>query len=439
MRKVTGENLPYRADIFSLSGYGLEAANQQPRQAEASVTLAGTTYQACTFWNSSGKLVVGKRTLDAAWTLYTYDGSGGLANITITGGDNHFASTIGIDPDGFIHVSYDHHSSALNYRKSDAAITTWTGALTVPLVMVGTNEGAVTYPTFFNDPAGILYFIFRDESSNNSDWYLYKYAHGTTTWAAATGTSTAGVFLHGTYLPGTDRPYLGLPVFDDDFGSGGFLHFSFKWRASTNGNSDVSYVKWDGSTFKQADGGSQSVPVTHANCEIVDAITDDEGLTAFPDVYSDSGGYPHIVYAKTGGDTYRHLYHTYYNGASWSSPQQLTTTLNPPGIGDNSTTFLGLIPAIVIERATNTVYIIYSEPLESGGITLLKSSDFTTWTKNVVYPFSVGWYNPKYDAVEFERSGNLYLSIEEYHNTITGGTITSFPIYLWKVDPSAIW
>jgi hypothetical protein len=68
---------------------------------------------------------------------------------------------------------------------------------------------------------------------------------------------------------------------------------------------------------------------------------------------------------------------------------------------------------------------------------LLKSTDFTTWTRKVVYPYNVGWWSPKFDYVEFERSGNLYIPIEEYYGSLLSSLQTANHIYIWKVDPGA--
>lgn len=440
MRKSpTACNLPARASLVSTLGYGTVVCNSQHYRwgALASVTISGTTYQAICFWNSSGKLVVGKRVLDGAWTLYTYDGSGGLANIAITAGDNHNVASLGIDPDGYIHVCYDMHAVALKYAKSNAAINAWTGALTTGLSMVGTNETSVTYPTFINDPAGNLYFLFRDGSAGNGDLYFYKYTHGTTTWAAAAGTGAGGKLIDGKGETPDRSPYWVCPCFDADFGSGGFLHFSFHWRVtgdSSGANRDLCYMKWDGTNWKKADGSAQTVPLTSANCEVVDSTGGENlGLTGGWSMYSDASGNPHIAYPKTHTDTYRHIFHAYHNGVSWAV-LQLTSTNDPsPSLGDNSAFDFGFTPLLVVDRASDVVYVFYRDLFKSTGLLLLRSDNFTDWSEKVIYPYDIGWCNVKFDPVEFERSGNLYLSIEEYKGALLAGNQTAFPLYVWKV------
>jgi hypothetical protein len=429
MKSVSASNYPARADLLTANGYTGNRNNSNTIRWNAitSVDLGGTIYQACVYWDGEGDLIIATRVLDGSWTAYD-------TGVNITGDDNHDVCSIGIDPNGFIHCVYDLHAEALKYAKSNAAIDTWTGILTTGLSMLGTNETSATYPTFLNDPAGNLYFIFRDGTSGNGDLYLYKYTHGTTTWAAAAGT-TAGKVINGK--TSSVNPYWEHPCFDSDFGSGGYLHLSWHWRSEASGpgeNHDRCYVKWDGTNWVKADGSSQTIPITEANAEVVDDVAPNVGMTSFNSLYSDSAGNPHIVYPKT--NTNRYIYHAYHNGTNWTV-SQITNTLNL-SLGDNSTYDIGLTPAIAIDRDNNTVYVIYRDLFESAGAWVLKSTNFTTWTKTRIYPYSVGWWSPKFDYVEFERSGNLYIPIEEYFGPILAGSQSTFPIYVWKVDPS-IW
>lgn len=434
-------NFPDKASVVSANGYADLYVNAQSRwNAVTSVNISSTIYQASAYWNSSDQLVIATRVLDGSWTEYAQ------AGITIAGDDNHDYVSIGIDPDGFIHVCYSMHSDALLYRKSDSAINSWTGTLTTTLSMVGTNESAVTYPTFINDPSGNLYFLFRDGINTNGDLFFYAYTHSTTTWAAATGTGTGGKLVDGKNESPTRGVYWEHPSFDSDFGSGGFMHLAFRWRVAGSTEPTVGggacrnmlYVKWDGTSFYQADDTAQTVPITSANGEVADDTSGDNvGLRRQMATFSDSNGNPHIVYPKEHTDGFLHLFHAYHNGTSWSISQ--ITYENTPA-PDNTTGNVGLIPDIAIDRSTDTIYVIYFNPLDGGGIMLLKSTDFTNWTKKKVYPYYLGWWQPCYDYVEFERSGILYIQINEYVGYLFQSlpAQTSFPVALWKVDPS-IW
>jgi len=58
------------------------------------------------------------------------------------------------------------------------------------------------------------------------------------------------------------------------------------------------------------------------------------------------------------------------------------------------------------------------------------AGDYTTWTRAVIYPESIGWYAPKYDYAEWERDGIAYIPVEYWK-----ADESSLPIYLLKWTP----
>jgi hypothetical protein len=406
--------------------------------AVTSVTVSATQYQAVGYWDSGDYLVIATRVLDGAWTYYRYDGSGGLSTITTNGDDHHDQVCIGFDPDGFLHIAYGMHGNALNYAKSNAAINTWTGAVTTGLSMVGTNESAVTYPWFLNDPAGILYFMFRDGTANAGDTYFYKYTHGTTSWAAAAGTGSGGLLIQGNTGSPTRGPYHDHAYFDSDFTTTGFMHLTWTWhRNGDTGNSDLCYVKWDGTNWKQADGTAQTVAITSANCETVESVAA-SAARSFPNcVVSDSSGNPISVYAKLGGDGYRHMYRAYHDGTSWDI-LQLTSSHQPVIIAAN-VSHHSLKCQAVIDRSDDTVFVFYVDDRDEPGVLLMKSDagDYNIWSKGVLYANEVGATVPKIDFWEWERSQTAYLIIDAWiHDDGLTGTQTKLPIRIMKYSPA---
>jgi hypothetical protein len=427
--------LEHSIDIVSPDGWAGGHANQNSYrwQSLTSIRLSTKVYQALCYWNSDGYLVIGKRVLDGEWTLYTYDGMKGRPLINVGTIDNHDTCVIGIDNQGYIHVSYGMHVSALNYRKSNLPISTWTGTLTDNLTMLGTNESSVTYPSFFND-ATYLYFAFRNGVSGDGDLFIYRYNHNSATWSGITGTMD-GLVIDGKNSSPDQNPYWCLPVFDDDFGSGGFMHLAWVWRETTDSTTthDYSYVRWDGSTFTKSSGDAQTIPITLANSEIFDPIPVNNGLLAFNGIYSDSNRHPHVVYPKLGADGYEHLYHAWHNGANWVI-QQLSTTPRPLEDANAGSTYLE--PIVAIDRVTNVAYVFYSDNFDAEGIILLQSAanDFTTWTKLIIYPRDVGWTSPQIDWAEWGRETIFNFLICPWDETWTSSRDTQ-PIFVYKWDP----
>lgn len=348
-----------------------------------SLDIGGTIWQVGTFWNPSLKLVVATRSGSGAWALSTCDGAGGRPDITRSENDNHNNGNCALDSDGIIHLAYDHHNVALNYRRSVNAIATFDGTFTVELSMVGTNETAVAYPTFFRDPLGTLYFMFRNGAggSGDADAFIYVYNTGSETWAGLGGL-TAGKLIDGVNSTPDESPYWhGPPEFTSNWdGAGtGFMYVAWAWRDTGDAQTmhDISLVRWNGTTgWTKIGGSSQTVPITHENADIVDPFAQNLDLTSFNSMVLDSSNRPHLFH--TGDDSAdsdrSKLWHTWYDGATW----QLDIIA-----GDASTNFGLNGPDAVIDD-DDTIRVIVCHPTGVGngvGIYAYVSdgSDWDTW------------------------------------------------------------
>ena len=418
-------------DTVANDGRVAEFENQQPYRKEAltQVNLSGTVYEAITYWNNNGNLVIGKREQGGAWTLYTMDGTGGRPTISLSGAaDNHDTAVIGLDPNGFIHVAYDHHVDALNYRTSDAAIDTWTGGMTAEKSMLGTNEAGVTYPTFFNDPIGTLYFMFRDGSAGNGDLFFYEYDESGTSWSAATGTGTGGKLIDGktdSFSPYWSQP----PAFDDDFGSGGYMHLAWVWRDGSGDNHDVAYVKWDGTSWEQADGTSQTVPIREGNDDAAVTIATTENLSAWPSIDADSSGNPHITYREDDASNLVQFYHVWHNGTSWQTPTVVTSNTE-----FDTSWVTGFLPQIAVRRSDDAVFILYFGMGDGMGIHYQMSTDYSTWSGGDILAVQTGAWHVNYNRQRWVADTTLQFAIlplpPQFPSVIS---ITAAPIRIYEV------
>jgi hypothetical protein len=373
-------------------------------QSIASRTISGVTWQVCGFWaldTATGKLAIGVRQLPwGAWTIYKYNGVGGFTDISLSADDAHNVVCVEIDADGYVHVAYDHHTSALHYRRSDAPLASWTGALTAELSMLGTNETAVTYPCFFRDPQGVLRFMFRQQNAAGSgaDYYFYQYTEGTTSWAACSGTGTAGKLIENTGSGATaifPYPFL-IPCYSSDWdGAGtGWMHLSWTPRKETGGTlgENIYHMKWNGSAWKKLDGSAQTIPANVGNAENVHTTTTSDNLLNTSYMCLDANDRPHITVIKdvTGVSQ---LHDLYWDGSAWQL-QQLTSYA-----GTSASTNWGR-PLIVNDAATNACYILFSHANNETGVMVQLASnpgDFTTWTKTTFYNAQIGMHEPTID------------------------------------------
>lgn len=351
-----------RISLISATGMGDTTNNSNyplhRRDAFTSINLSGTVWQVCCYWDNTAtpNMVVGVRNTEhGAWTLYTLDGGGSRALVQRLTVDNHNTCEIGIDSAGYLHIAYDMHAQALNYRKSTNPVTSFAGEFGAETSMLGSNELSVAYPTFFRDPLDVLYFAFRDGASSNGDLFIYKYSTGSGTWAGLGGT-TAGKVVNGKTSSPIQSPYWARPEFTPDFdGAGtGFMYVAWNWRETPDAQSshDMTVVRWDGvNTWTKTDGTSQTMPVTLANGDIASA-TVQQNLTfcSFIAMALDSNKRPHmVVTGQDVSDSNRSkLWHVYWNGSAW------TTTAIAGGAGFD----FGLNSADMVMDADDTIRMI---------------------------------------------------------------------------------
>jgi hypothetical protein len=364
--------------------------NSSSRNAMVSREVSGTTYQVIAYWNVNGKLAFGWRALpDENWLIYT-------TSITLSLADGHYFNTLGIDANGYLHISYDMHVHALKYRRSLQPIQSFDGTFTATRSMLGTNENAVSYPNFQHGPNNELYFTFRDGISGSANQYFYVYDPATDTWAALPGTSTGGLLIQGKT---TESVYLMLR--DGAVDPTGAMHIAWAWRNPVDDYNDVNYVRWTGSGFVKADGTPQTVPITPANAETVyTGSIQSAGVVVAPD----ASNRPHILYYRDVSGTTQ-AFDAYYNSTAWVDQQITSKSVDSLPLFD-----------LAFDRATNTALALMADYSEFDGVKLVQSGtgNFTTWAESSVYAVKTGMYTPMIDHLLWRDQGLLHMPIFHY-------------------------
>ncbi|HEY4337752.1 MAG TPA: BNR repeat-containing protein, partial [Puia sp.] len=131
------------------------------------------TFQYIAFYDSTGRLVLGRRKLGAAsWQLSPSQYTGDTR-------DAHRSISIIVDGKGYLHCCFDQHDSRLRYTRSTSPGSLELGP---ELPMTNANEARVTYPEFYRLPTGDLLFLYRDGASGNGNLILDRYDTKTGTW-----------------------------------------------------------------------------------------------------------------------------------------------------------------------------------------------------------------------------------------------------------------
>ena len=152
-------------------------------------------WQYAAYWDDSTQVSVARRQLpDGDWKVTSLAGckrtsteNRGKGGSTSRGfGDGHEKVAIGISPDGYIHLSFDHHLSELRYRVSKAPVADqpdkyeWDSALFGPVEnnLGGGRIVSVTYPSFSTDGKNFVLYLRLGGGSGSANSHFFIYRDG---------------------------------------------------------------------------------------------------------------------------------------------------------------------------------------------------------------------------------------------------------------------
>lgn len=188
------------------------------------------------YYNADRNTVVGQRNLDEnEFALHILppterETHGGTS--TVLGWDSHNFLTLGIDQDGFIHLSGNVHVHPLTYFRSSKPNDIST--LEQVYEMVGTEEKRTTYPHFMLTQEKKLLYHYRDGGSGNGNEVYNIYSEEDKKWSRMLDVPlTDGQGLMNAYQ--TQPKVL----------ADGWYHVYWVWRDTPDceTNHDLSYMK----------------------------------------------------------------------------------------------------------------------------------------------------------------------------------------------------
>jgi len=188
------------------------------------------------YYNSTRNLIVGQRDLkEDSFQLFTLpptsrEENGGTS--TVLNWDSHNFITLGIDKEGFIHLSGNMHGHPLTYFKSTNVHDI--SSVKQEMTMVGSEEQRCTYPHFMVTKEGELLFHYRDGGSGNGNEIYNIYSCETKKWSRMLDVPL-------TDGQGLMNAYQTQPTILKD----GWYHVYWVWRDTPDcsTNHDLSYIK----------------------------------------------------------------------------------------------------------------------------------------------------------------------------------------------------
>jgi len=229
--------------------------------------------------------------------------------------DAHNCISMGMDPAGHLHISYDHHASELRYRRSlrPGDVTAWTDEIP----MNTHRESKVTYPTFLTLPNGPLIMLYRDGQHDRGSAILKYYDHENCSW----NDEDVMLLTGATNAPWSSSPYWNHPAIDQDGG----IHLAFSWRMPLLGeelrvsNVNVDYARSPdtGRSWFSTRGLQFNMPITQINSETILAVPPGSNLINQGSMAVSPKGTPHIVFYSDDDQGIPQYQHLWRDGWTW--------------------------------------------------------------------------------------------------------------------------
>ncbi len=207
------------------------------------------------FYSAGRDLTIGVRELNSEeWDFVTLP--------TAVGWDSHNSIAMAFDDAGHLHIAANMHGVPLVYFRT--ALPGDIHSIEKVDAMTGEREARCTYPNFFRGPAGEFIFTYRDGGSGNGDQIYNIYDAVSRSWRRLLDRPlTDGEGLMNAYFRGPSR------------GPDGWFHLVWVWRDNPGceTNHDLSYARSrDLVHWEKSDGTPYDLPITLAECEIVDPV-----------------------------------------------------------------------------------------------------------------------------------------------------------------------
>lgn len=261
-------------------------------------------HQYAAFYDGDSNVIVAKRKLNSTkWAITKPGFTGNTA-------DAHNSISLAVDGRGFLHLGWNNHNTKLNYARS-AKPETPESFVRSP--MTGTKEDRVSYPEFYSERSGDLFFFYRDGASGNGDLVLNRWNARDQNWQRVQDKLIDGERQRNAY------PQIAV----DRKGS---IHVSWVWRETPDvaTNHDLCYARSDdgGKTWVKSTGEKYQLPITAATAEYIYRIPQKSELINQTSMTADEHSHPYIATYWRDADSFVPQYRVVYSdGKTWKMSQ----------------------------------------------------------------------------------------------------------------------
>lgn len=378
--------------------------------------------QYISFYAEDGHVVLGKRkTGDKKWTLHKTQYQGNIS-------DAHNVISIGVDGDGYIHVSFDHHGNQLRYARSVAPGSLEMGEL-VPM-MGGDDEKDVTYPEFYTMPDGDLIFAYRSGRSGQGNLVLNRYSVKEKKWNR----------VHDVLIDGEGKRNAYWQMYVDP---AGIMHLSWVWRETwmVETNHDLCYArsKDGGKTWERSDGTKYALPITLESAEVAWAIPQKSELINQTSMTADSKGHPYIAtYWRDTDSTVPQYRLVWHDGKEWKM-NTVGERTQPFSLAGGGTKMIPISrPRIACDG--KKAYYIFRDAERGSKVSMAYTPEIgkSGWTVSDVTDFAVDAWEPSFDTNLWNKHRKLHIYVQSAHQgdgeKVADASESSSPVYVLEID-----
>lgn len=376
-------------------GQGYAATSVNTAVFRGSSLVSDSLYQYISYYDSEGNIIVGKRSIDETdWLLNTTQYKGNVA-------DAHNVISLGIDGDGYLHMSFDHHGHPLHYTRSIAPGSLEFGPMTP---MIGDDEQDVTYPDFYTLPNGDLLFAYRSGASGRGNLVLNRYSVSNRKWTR----------VHDILIDGEGARNAYWQICTDNQGT---IHLSWVWRETwlVETNHDLCYAKSTdgGQTWTKSDGTPYELPIKASTAEIAVEIPENSELINQTSMSADALGNPYIAtYWRDWGCTVPQYRIVWHDAEGWHA-RTVGYRTEPFSLSGGGTKMIPIARPIVVCGVDGPMVVM--RDAERGSKVSVATQKNDRWTITDITEYSVNAWEPTFDRTRWNRSAELDVFVQPTH------------------------
>jgi hypothetical protein len=228
--------------------------------------------------------------------------------------DSHNYAVLSLDKEGYVHVSGNMHADPLIYFKSSKPYDV--KSIQKVSYMIGEDENRMTYPKFFYDKSGELFYSYRSGGSGNGTNYVNRYDTKTKTWER---------YLSEPLFEGKNGGETRSSYYQFTKDNEGNFHYIWMWRWTPMVETchQLCYAtSSDLKNWKNAAGETVTLPLRPDDKRLIIDNAPTGGMhNGRHSVITDKENQPIIVYVKYDEQGFTQLYVAKFTQSEWKITQ----------------------------------------------------------------------------------------------------------------------